>query len=216
MFAVFGEILFQLLVSPTGVESTQRWTFAEHAVVEDKPQLQWTGDGLQTLSLDLAFHRSFTDPAGQLGALLAAASDHSARALVFGNGEHHGYFVIIALKVLNRQFSAVGDLIAAAARVELKEWVLASQFDPNAPPLPQSTPIGLVLATGGASAAPVTYTAPVGITSTPAAPTVFFTPPSLAAPGVSSVLNIPGASGATSADLLPGDVAPQNIVRGAA
>jgi len=213
MFAVLGEIVFQLVSSPTSAAFVSRWNYAEQPVIEDRPRLQWTGDGLQTISLELQFHRSFTNPALQLAALTAAASDHQARALILGNGDHRGYFVIVSLETTAKQMSGSGDMIAATARAQLKEWALGIELDPNAPPSPTFAPIGLVAAPAGAATGFVTYSPPGGVTSTAAASLVSFVPPSLAAPGVSPVLSNPSLSGTEVRGLLPGDVPVGNIVR---
>ena len=94
MFALFGEIPFQVIGSPEVFESSRRFDYAEHRVVEDRPRLQWLAAELESITLAMLFHKSFTDPAAQLAALLAAAGDHQARALVLGNGVFRGFFVV--------------------------------------------------------------------------------------------------------------------------
>jgi Phage P2 GpU len=86
MFALFGEISFEVIGSPEVFESSRRFDYAEHRVVEDRPRLQWLAADLESITLAMLFHISFTDPAAQLAALLSAAYDHQARALVLGNG----------------------------------------------------------------------------------------------------------------------------------
>ena len=134
MFAVLGEILFDTLSGPEHIGSEYRWSFAEHRVVEDTARLQWTGDELGTITLEMTFHALFTNPAEQLAALLLAAGDHQARPLVFGNGVHRGYFVIMSLSTVDQQMSDWGDPVAVRVRVGLKQWN-AGLLDPNAPPL---------------------------------------------------------------------------------
>ncbi len=63
-------------------------------MVEARPRLQWLATELQKISLELGFHVAFVNPATQMNLLRAAAEDHQARALIFGNGVHRGYFVI--------------------------------------------------------------------------------------------------------------------------
>src|SRR5579863_8759919 len=127
MFALFGEIVFAVLGSPDSFASSRRWDYAEHRVVEDRPKLQWLAAGLETIELDFHFHVSFTDPSAQMAALIAAASDHNARPLVFGNGMHRGYFVLTSLQTTARQMSANGNLIALTVRTELKEWAFETE-----------------------------------------------------------------------------------------
>jgi phage protein U len=94
MFALLGEISFEVIGSPEVFESSRRFDYAEHRVVEDRPRLQWLAADLESITLAMLFHISFTDPAAQLAALLAAADDHQARALVLGNGVFRGFFVV--------------------------------------------------------------------------------------------------------------------------
>jgi phage protein U len=109
MFAVFGEILFEVLSSPSGFESSRSWDYAEHRVVKDRPKLQWIANALESLELDFHFHASFTDPSAQLDALTAAADDHNERPLVFGNGVHRGYFIVLAMRSTSGRWARTGD-----------------------------------------------------------------------------------------------------------
>ncbi|MGH8013349.1 MAG: phage tail protein, partial [Candidatus Binataceae bacterium] len=129
MFAIFGEIVFEVLNSPESMESYRSWDYAEHRVIENRPHLQWVSDPLQRLTLELMFHSSFTSPSLQMAALLAAASDHSARPLILGNGELLGHFVITALSALSRQMSATGEVISIMARLTLKEWAISAEWN---------------------------------------------------------------------------------------
>ena len=89
MFATLGSITFELLASPFAYASAYHWSYAEQLVVEARPQLQWISEALQTISLDLRFHASFTDPAAQLSGLLALADGHAAQAL---------YWVMVSIR----------------------------------------------------------------------------------------------------------------------
>ena len=69
MFAVLGDIQFEVVGSPEAYESAGAYDFAEQKVVESKPQLQWVGDDLERLKFELIWHASFTNPAAAAGAL---------------------------------------------------------------------------------------------------------------------------------------------------
>src|SRR5215469_13528817 len=98
MFAVLGEIVFDTLTSPEALRASSEYHYAQHKVVEAQPRLQWLANELQKITLDLGFHLAFTNPTTQMNLLQAAAEDHQARALIFGNGVHRGYFVIESLE----------------------------------------------------------------------------------------------------------------------
>ena len=86
MFAVLGDIQFEVVGSPEAYESAGTYDFAEQKVIESKPRLQWVGDDLERLKFELIWHASFTNPALQLARLRATAAEHLALPLVFGNG----------------------------------------------------------------------------------------------------------------------------------
>jgi phage protein U len=115
MFALLGEIPFEVLGSPETFESSRHFDYAEHRVIEDRPRLQWLAAELESITLAMLFHTSFTYPAPQLAALLAAANDHQARALVLGNGSFRGFFVVESVATSDIQLGA--DAAPVAIRV---------------------------------------------------------------------------------------------------
>jgi phage protein U len=233
MFATLGEIIFLVLTSFQSFRSTSGYRYAEHKVVEAPPRLQWIGDELEKVSIDLRFHAAFTNPAIQMQALQAAAEDHQARALVFGNGVFRGYFVIESLEETHSQLADDGSYIAIEARIELHEWVPGADFDPLAPPQAANPPAGIVQSGTGSSLSPRSTpitglpsaydpSAPISPTNelTPAAVTqlglvgaiggVSYSPAAYSQPGVS------GIAGAGPAPITPGnpaDVPTSTIVR---
>ena len=118
MFALLGEISFQVIGSPEIFESSRRFDYAEHRVVEDLPRLQWLAAELESITLAMLFHTSFTDPAAQLAALLAAGEDHQARALVLGNGVFRGFFVVESIATSDIQLGADASSIAIHVQAE--------------------------------------------------------------------------------------------------
>jgi phage protein U len=214
MFAVLGEILFDTLSAPEHIGSEYSWNFAEHRVVEDTPRLQWIGNELETITLEMTFHASFTNPTAQLAALLLAASDHQARPLVFGNGVFRGYFVITALSTIDRQMSDWGDSVAVRVRVELKEWN-PGVVNPNALPLATFAAVAVTAAPGGGTTAALNYLGALGVSATVGSGASPYVAPSLSAAGVSPMLGSPNPSGPGSAALTAADVAPSVIVRAA-
>ena len=156
MFAILGEIIFEVLTSPEAFRSTTEYHYAEHKVVEARPRLQWLATELQKISLELGFHVAFTNPATQLNRLGAAAEDHQARALIFGNGVHRGYFVIEKIEETHQQLADDGSFVAISAKVELNEWIPGVDFDPLAPPRRANPPPGIVQQiSGGPAGTPV-------------------------------------------------------------
>jgi phage protein U len=203
MFAVLGEMIFEVLTAPEQFRASSSYSYAEHKVVEAPPRIQWLANELQTISFELGLHVAFTNPASQMNRLHAAAQDHRARALVFGNGVHRGYFVIERIEETHHQLADDGSFIAISAHVELKEWIPGAGFDPLAPPKLASPPPGVLSAPPGA--APSTYnpSQPIGphnlmptsaivqLTAAGAGPGVSYAPAPYAQPGVAGLVNNP-------------------------
>lgn len=192
MFAALGDIQFEVVGSPESYESAAAYDFPELRVIESKPRLQWVGDELERLTFDLMWHASFTNPAAQLALLRATAAEHLALPLVFGNGGFRGFFVIESIKVKSQQLSAGGAPIAIRVALAMKEWVADSQLLSvvRAP----STPLGITTASGGTA-----DSSSNGST-----------------PGVSALLSLPAATGASAPELDADDVPLAVIVRSAA
>ena len=205
MFALLGEISFQVIGSPEVFESSRRFDYAEHRVVEDLPRLQWLAAELENITLAMLFHISFTDPAAQLTALLAAANDHQARALVLGNGVFRGYFVVESVATSDIQLGADATPIAIRVRTSLREWVPGSEFDPSAPPRPVTIPLGI-------AAVAISYSSPAAVLGTGAA-AASYSAPTFNQPGVSPLVDNPLPAGAGGPDLSYTDVPAAAIVR---
>ena len=194
MFATLGEIPFEVLGSPEGFESSRSYDFAELRVVESKPRLQWVGNDLERLKFELRLHSSFTNPAAKLALLRSTAAAHLALPLVFGNGGFRGFFVIESIAMRSQQLSAHGAPIAITAALALKEWAVESELLAGAPVLPDFVPLAIIPALGGSS-------------NGGAAGSI---------PGVSALLRVFPATGATGPNLEANDVLISVIVRSAA
>jgi phage protein U len=191
MFAILGDIPFQIVGSPESLSDSRGYDYAEHRVIQSRPRLQWLADDLETIQLEMLLHRSFTAPAANLLVLQQAAETHAALPLVFGNGDFRGYFVITRIETVSRQMSGSGDLFAITVRLELCESPV--QFDPVAPPIPSFLPIAIVSA------------------GLPNQSRVF----NGVALGLSALSRPAPPSGPAVASLTPADVPPSSIVRSA-
>lgn len=207
MFALLGEIPFLVIGSPEAFESSRRFHYAEYRVIEDLPRLQWIGYGLETIALAMLFHASFTDPAVQYAALLAAAEDHQARALVLGNGVFRGFFVVETIEASNVQLAADATPVAIRVRVKLHEWAPGVELGSTAPPQPVIAPLGI-------APAPISFSPPAPMLSV-AAPSSAYIPPIFALPGVSALVDNPAPSGPAGSEISYTDVPPSTIVRSA-
>jgi phage protein U len=194
LFAVLGDIQFEVVGSPESYDSADGYDFPEQRVIESKPRLQWVGDELERLNFELMWHASFTNPAAQLALLRATAATHLALPLVFGDGGFRGFFVIESIKVKSQQLSAGGAPIAIRVALALKEWIADAQSLFSTLSLGAFTTLGITTASTGTPASGSNGTMP----------------------GVSALLNIPSATGTSGPNLEADDVPAAVIVRSVA
>ncbi|RKO76153.1 phage tail protein [Pectobacterium parmentieri] len=123
MFAVLGDIEFELITYWDGFESTFGVDYAEHSRIEGKPGLQFVGEQLDEFRISLVFHSLYCTPDNELSRLRRAMRAHQALALVFGNGDYRGWFVITAVTASSQQTDSSGNVMAMTAEVTLREYI---------------------------------------------------------------------------------------------
>jgi phage protein U len=187
MFAVLGDVPFEIVGSPEAFSDSRGYDYAEQRVVQARPRLQWLADDLVTLRLEMLLHLSFTNPTASLLILRQAAETHSAMPLIFGNGDFRGYFVLTEINTVSRQLSGTGEILAITVRLSLRESPV--ELNPAAPAIPSFIPIALAGTNSSSSSAAV------------------------AAAGVSALVALASPSAPPGPVLLPQDVATSVIVR---
>jgi hypothetical protein len=120
-FCTLGTLEFDVL---SWTSHTIRYAveWAQHARISGKPRLEPVAESLMQVSVELAWHAYFSDPAAGLRALLAAQSAKRPLPMVFANGEHKGYFVITEVEDAPRAATHDNGLIANSAKVTLLEY----------------------------------------------------------------------------------------------
>lgn len=150
MFGTFGNITFELLKAPQSFSHKKETEFAEHARINNKPMLQKTGEKLDEITIQVQFHVSFCDPTAEAATIEAARKSATAEALVFGNGEFVGTFVISAItKTLNEAF-ADGSPLCSTLDLTLREVVSSSPLLDMA-----QAAVGSAFATSGDTPLPI-------------------------------------------------------------
>ncbi|KVN33292.1 hypothetical protein WJ63_04710 [Burkholderia pyrrocinia] len=136
MFAILGEIEFNLIGYFDGFEATFATDYAEHALLQGKPRLQRMADKLDVVRIDLSFHYQYCNPEAELAKLRAALSAKQAMALVFGNGDYKGWFVLEEVQTNSKQTDPSGTVLALEASISLREFV-GDKKNPAKPPAVQ-------------------------------------------------------------------------------
>lgn len=120
---MLGTIGYARLTSPTAMDLTKSWQYAEHQVVEGKPLLQFMAANLDGFSLTFLFHASFCAPQKSWDALVDLAAKHQAFPLTQGNGRYLGRFVIAELSRTAQMAADDGTLLSIEVKATLKEYV---------------------------------------------------------------------------------------------
>ncbi|AYH06323.1 phage tail protein [Pectobacterium parmentieri] len=123
MFAVLGNIEFNVIAYWDGFDASFGADYAEHSRIEGKPGLQFIGAKLDEIRISLAFHQQYCTPDVELKRLNEAMRAHQAMALVFGNGDYRGWFVITALTSTSQHTDSKGNVLAMNAELTLREYI---------------------------------------------------------------------------------------------
>lgn len=122
MFAVLGEIEFEVNGGMVGMDLRSPADWAEHALIQGKPLLEWMGEGLDEYSLSIRLHAALGDPEARLRALREAKSKHEPLAFVLGSGDYLGAFVITDISSTPQRSLADGRLLSGTVQVTLREF----------------------------------------------------------------------------------------------
>lgn len=133
MFALLGNIEFEVLTGPETLDLATGSEFAQLDRLGGKPGLQFTGDRLDEYHLTLMWHRQYCDPVAQWRALNDARLAHQALALVTGAGDYLGYFVITDASLTWQAAGGGGQIQSMQVEVTLRE-VTGEAKKPLTPP----------------------------------------------------------------------------------
>lgn len=129
MFAMLGEVRFELLGSFTDLEETHSASYAKHEVLAGRPRLQAMGNELTQIRFGLKLHWKLGDVDAAYKGLIAAKEAQQAVSLVFGSGRFVGWFAIESLTARTLLQDGRGRTAARELDVSLTQFV----GDPNNP-----------------------------------------------------------------------------------
>lgn len=138
MFAVLGDIEFELTTYWDGFNVASGVDYAEQARIQGKPGLQFVGEKLDEINISLVFHSHYCSPTSELNRLHDAMISHQAMAMVFGNGDYRGWFVITDLKASSQHTDATGNVQSQSAEMTLREYT-GDVKNPLQPPAVRGT-----------------------------------------------------------------------------
>lgn len=162
IFATLGEIELEVVLWPDAMEARYQAAYATQDLIGRKGLLQHTGFAPDELDLQATLHANWCNPAAELARLKTAMDDCTDMALVLGNGDYKGVFVVTNLDVTTHQTDGTGTALAIEVSIKLKEFI----GDPQAPYLPGVVGAGVYLpmgAQGASGFAPADATGPAAL-----------------------------------------------------
>lgn len=123
MWALLGDLWFDLLLAPETADLSTRHDYALHPVIEGKPRTQWTGDELDERNWTIRLHSVFCDPDTVMYDLRAIAAEHTALPLSLGTGQYLGRYTIVEIREQTLVTDQYGGTISQTAELRLREWV---------------------------------------------------------------------------------------------
>ena len=129
MYAMLGNVRFELLEGFTALEETHTADFARHEVLKGRPRLQALRNALTEIRFSLRLHWKLGNPDTAFKGLVAAKEAQQAVALVYGSGRFAGWFVIESVSSHTLVTDGQGRTASREVDVSLTEFV----GDPNNP-----------------------------------------------------------------------------------
>lgn len=122
MFAQLGSVMFEVVGALTEFGGRREYSYAEHARIDGKPTVQFTGEGLEEADLGFALDEWLCEPTDALDELQTMAAAHQAVTLVWGDGRLQGPFVLRGIEYTVAGAAADGRPTRITGRVRLQEW----------------------------------------------------------------------------------------------
>ena len=121
IWGLLGDLEFTLADAPGRFSHTRDVVLPEHATIENRPSLQFTGWELETLSLGFRWSVGWCDPDEQLQRLWDAQDKHQPMRLVLGSGTWKRKWVIEEVSDSLVQTDPAGNTLSIEATVKLKD-----------------------------------------------------------------------------------------------
>lgn len=121
LFATLGPLKLELYVAPTSWSETTETALVEHKVAEGKPVLEWVGDELRKVDLEVRLHELYCDPPTIARQLEDMRASRKAWPLTRGTGQPDGDWAIKSIKTKVEQTDREGTPILLVLTVALVE-----------------------------------------------------------------------------------------------
>jgi len=128
MLLQLGNIVFEKAFGPDTITRADETTYAEHALISQKPRLQPTSNNLEEIELPLRLRAEWCNVADTILKLKNSKDSFEVLPLLMGTGRYIGDFVIIKMDEAQTQTFADGFAIEAVVNISLKEYAIPDKL----------------------------------------------------------------------------------------
>jgi len=121
MYLQLGDIVFEGLLGFESFNDTIEASYAQHELINRKPRLQRTGDGLREFTGKIALHAGFCIPEEQYEKLEAKRSSGEIMPLLYGNGKYEGDYILKSINRTPAQTDQTGAYVLITLDITLLE-----------------------------------------------------------------------------------------------
>lgn len=129
MYASLGDIVFKALTGFDSLSDTRETKYAQQELIQGKPNLQSTGEGLNEFTMSINFHVYFCNPEEEYLRLNNARISREVLPFIWGNGFSEGDFVITKLDRTINDTDGEGNFIDISCNLTLLEFANANTPD---------------------------------------------------------------------------------------
>lgn len=123
MYAKLGDIEFKELMGFDSLSDARETTYAQHPLLNGKPILDRTGEGLIEFTMNVTYHVGFCNPEDEFAKLNDARAAGTVLPFVYGNGFIEGDFVITKLDRTINKTDNSGNLEWISVAISLLEYI---------------------------------------------------------------------------------------------
>lgn len=128
MLLQLGNIIFEKAFGPDAITRADETTYAEHALISQKPRLQPTANNLEEIELPMRLRAEWCNVTETILKLKKSKDEFEVLPLLMGTGRFMGDYVIIKLDEAQTQTFADGFLIEATVNISLKEYAIPDKL----------------------------------------------------------------------------------------
>ena len=128
MLLQLGDMVFEKAFAPDGITRADETTYAEHALISQKPRLQPTTNNLEEIDLPIKLRAEWCNVADTILKLKKSKDSFEVLPLLLGTGRYLGDYVILKLDEAQTVSLADGFAIEAVINISLKEYAIPDKL----------------------------------------------------------------------------------------